>query len=197
MWLLGFAILLGLVALDAWLLDALFGVSYLDAALQNGFIVTGLTSAVFALIDRDENIDLLSAHPFHYVGTAAAFAVGPLIFATGTALRTDDPRARSRLDAWLSVPVTLLLVAAALLWLVLVMPLQYFVNLVCGAPVRLSAASERRTVGSWEDGVFKVEEASRVEPLPGGAVDLSLDQKPVTVTNAIASIVLFGLSLVT
>jgi hypothetical protein len=193
--LLGLGLLGALIGLNQWALQAIFDVSYVKWSLENGFIVTALASAAFAIVDRDSNRNLISAHPALYLGTCMAFVAGPLLLATSTSLRRSEGRESSVLDSFLAIPVALLLAVAGLLWLLLVVPIQYVVILVCGAPARLSAASEWRAVGHWKDGRYTVDEMSKAKPLPPGAVDLSLGQKPVSVTNAIASIVLFGVSL--
>jgi hypothetical protein len=98
-------------------------------------------------------------------------------------------------DIVLAMLFALAFFLATLAWLLLVVPLQYFVYLVTGAPARVACASPTRTwVGSEGTQSTTVAEALKSDALPKGAIESGLTAKPVTFTAAITTAVLFAVS---
>lgn len=135
---LGLASLAGLVALAAWLFAAA-GHSYFAWYLRHGAWFGALTTlAALVTGPLAQDPARLSVHPLRYLGAHLQLTGLPL-YSVGTALHT--PRAAgagARLDLWLALPFALAFSAALLCWLLLVVPLQYAVMLVAGAPARLA-----------------------------------------------------------
>jgi hypothetical protein len=82
-------------------------------------------------------------------------------------------------------------------WMFVVAPLQYFLNLPCGAPARLGLASgqsisvEILEGGHWHTVGTKDQIADAVDR---GATEISFASKPVTLTSVLSALVLFGAS---
>lgn len=91
---------------------------------------------------------------------------------------------------------------AILAWLLLVVPLQYFVYLVTGAPARVACAAPQRAwveseenVSGGQESIFAV--ALKSDLLPKGAIESGFTAKPVTFTAGITTAVLFAVSRLT
>lgn len=215
---LGVVVLLTIAALNYLWLGAL-GVDYLDSYLRDGFQVALLFTIVGYAISLDSRPGLIAAHPTLYV--AEVFVLFTALLGSLSALfgspRSDRALANAGLDflgrrfrlgavdlvlGWL---FTLIFGAAMLAWAVLIAPLQYWVNLLCGAPAREALASSKTL---WlvenppqttflrapkDPNEFQREELER-ERGGGKMTELGFAVHPVTFTSGIASAVLFGIS---
>jgi hypothetical protein len=217
---------MGLVALGAlaalnylWL--GALGVDYFDSYLQDGFQVALVFGIVGAAINLDSKPGLIAAHPAIYV--REVFLLGGYMSGAVSALfgppRSDRALAEARLadigyrfrlrtvDLAFSWLFMLSFGAAMLAWAVVIAPLQYWVNLVCGAPAREALASSRTLWiverGTRNELLFapkdpnesqrrELEEAGK----EGKMTRVGFAEKPVTFTSAIATAVLFGISQV-
>jgi hypothetical protein len=214
----GLLILAAVSAINSLWLKAL-GVDYFESYLQSGFLVSLLFGVVAVAIDLDSNPNLIAAHPFHYGGGVLEL-YSKVYAALSNVLRpprsdrrlaeaglpTMGLRYRSRtLDLALTLLFTWSFFAATVAWAVLVAPLQYWVNLVCGAPAREALASSRT--------LWVVRSANRTELLfapkdpdefercelakahqQGEMTEVGFAAKPVSFTAAISAAVLFGVS---
>jgi hypothetical protein len=77
----------------------------------------------------------------------------------------------------------LILVGIVIIWLVVIVPLQYFVYLICGAPARAFSHSQRQPIARLKGSQLEVKEISTNEKVPEGWWSASLSQKPVAITN--------------
>lgn len=107
-----------------------------------------------------------------------------------TIVRND----RRPVDGLLTGVLGLALVPIWISFLLVIVPLQYFVTLVTGAPVRAAGASELRM---WVDRTgnpiaFKTGPADQ---MPATAAEIDLSGHAVTATNAFSAVVLFAVSL--
>ncbi|MFO7602715.1 MAG: hypothetical protein R6X06_02755 [Gammaproteobacteria bacterium] len=196
-WLLGFAILLTLLGLNHVAFTGLFETSHWRWYLSHGALIGFVTSVVAtAWGDVNRNAELIAPHPLRYL-RACAMLVGLPLFALGTHLRRGDTTtpARSPLDLLLSVPLVLLICVILLIWAVVVVPLQYFIYLLAGAPARLYAQSAWRPVARLRPGGgLVVAEAPKADGPPRGWWDASLFASPVTMTALLSAMLLFVLS---
>ena len=156
LFLLGIGILLGVIAVDYWLLTAAFKRNLFEWYLRNGSLIALMTS-ILALFwkDIDKNVELISWNPLAYIAAhlrlcSAPFSIlGPKISALSQeaidrarALYSDPHAsiivayARS-FEIFASALTGLIICAIAIAWLLLVVPIQYFVYLVCGALPRV------------------------------------------------------------
>jgi hypothetical protein len=192
-YLLGFGVLGGLALLDHWLFLTFLDTTHLEWYLANGAligIVTSVVASAWGSLDR--NPDLISAHPLRYLAACCTLVALPT-FALGTHLRrSDDPaEARPALEILATVVFSLMLVGLLVVWAVVVVPLQYGVYLLCGAPARLHRISSWRPIARREpNGGLALREAHRDEPVPEPWWDASVFACPVAST-ALCSSLLF------
>ena len=195
---LGLVIVLMLAAFNHWLFTTWFGITYLDWYLKNGALI-GLVTAGVALTwgDMNKHTGLISAHPLVYVG-ACLQLVGIPLLVMGTHLRSnpDNRKPRSLFDALVTVLLVLILTGGMLVWLVVVVPLQYFVYLICGAPARFFSQSTRRAIAQLKDGRLQVAEIGQAEKVPDGWWDASIVSKPVPITNLFTALFFLILKMV-
>jgi hypothetical protein len=171
-----------------------FGASYFDWFVANGSKLA-LALGLFSLaIDLDAEPGVIAAHPSNYVASWLAFlGKGFLWLSNIIEPRSHESGSDRVWDSLVTILFALVWAAAALAWLVVAVPAQYCVNLVCGAPVRLTLAATGGVI---------VEE----KPPPGPRwvsmkatrinVGQNVRDKPVTSTAAISAATLFALSLV-
>ena len=93
--------------------------------------------------------------------------------------------------------LTIMLFGAAMVWLFVVVPLQYFFFLVSGAPARLALKAGIDPVAVKEsDGGVHVSEQTSTDKTMGGVWNISLKTKPFVVTNAFNAALLYVLNVI-
>lgn len=196
-YLLGFAVLGGVIAFNVLLFGWLGG-DYLGWYRANADkLAFTLALAGMAWGDQMEShVELISPHPLRQAG-AYLQLIGLTLQAMGTTLRTRGRAAPAALvDILLAVPLLLVAAVGMVAWLLLVAPLQYFVNLVAGAPVRVAMGAGEQTVARVKyDGSLVTREIARSEPEPEGWWVAALAQKPVKLTALFAAVLMFALKL--
>jgi len=195
--LIGFVIILALIGLNLWLFPILFNTSYLEWYLKNATLigfVTGIIALAWGGLDRQAG--LISSHPLDYLG-ACTQLVGIPVLVIGTHMRTNKAEgAKSSIfDILLMIPILLVFVLMMMAWLAVVVPVQYFMYLVCGAPARVFSKSDRRVIANLNRGQVKYKEVGPDEKVPADWWDASLSSKPYAITNIIAGMLAFGLRL--
>lgn len=186
----GFLLILGLAALNQRFFELYIDTTYLTWYLRNAAII-GVVTAIASMTwaDMKGMTGLISANPWTYM-TACTHVIGLPMLVLGTHMRTNEGgRRRSAFDSLMTIPLVLILVAVMLSWLIVVVPLQYFVYLICGAPARLFAQSTRRTIARMEKGKLEFAEIGKEDKVPDGWWDASIAGKPVTSTNLFASMI--------
>jgi hypothetical protein len=166
------------VALTAiYFVFRLFDADYFGWYLANGPLIQLLVTAFALGIDLERYPDLISAHPSDYLA-ACGTIFGWALLERSDEVRPHDPAheepaRRSDLPrSWPLDELFIVLFAIAfsilsLAWLLAVAPIQYFGNLVAGAPVRRALAHPKR---------------------------LSIAQKPVAITASITAGLLLAIS---
>ena len=103
--------------------------------------------------------------------------------------RSNQPKPVPLWDSLMAIPFGFLLIVAAVAWLVVIAPAQYFVFLICGAPARLARRSTLRVYARYENGHLDWDDdRQKDDPAPGGSWwDASLIDKPVTLTSAFSA----------
>ena len=189
---LGGAILILWSALNEWLFSRWLGTSYVGWYVANGSLI-GLISSVVALSwgDVNRHVGLISAHPFDYIGSYFQLAGLP-VYEIGTHLRSDPATLgrRSGFDLLVTGVIASIMTAAILGWILFVIPLQYFLYLLCGAPGRVFALSQRRVAAQLRDGRLEIREVGRGEKLHDDWWEASIASKPVAFTGLMAALVL-------
>lgn len=188
---LGLGVIATAIGVNTLLFAHFFDVSYLRWYIAGSTLIGILTSITMKLWgDAETNVELISAHPLVYLAACCALAGVPL-FAIGTLLRSRHEERRSLLDLALALPLLVAIGAALLLWILVIVPPQYFVYLVCGAPARLAArAPVTATLVTDTDGRLRMEEQPQ-GTTPPGSRNVDLFAKPVAATALIAAGVMF------
>jgi hypothetical protein len=216
------AVLVALVAINAFWFDAA-GESYFEWFLANGSLIALLFGVVSATVDLDDNPSLIAADPLNFaIGVVRVF----LELSTSLAALFGAPRSSAALEAaglselqtrfrWPLLDIVLayaflaVFALAMFAWSLVVAPLQYWVNLVCGAPARTALASgrtvwrvrrsERHTeyvIAPKDESELSAGDARDLEEKRAGklASEISFATRPVTLTAGIAAAALLGVS---
>ncbi len=205
-----FLAIVGMVGIN-WLVFHLAGSDYLRWFVENGTLIALGFALVSVAIDLNRHTGLIATSVTGFVATLLEVFIelsGSIISLLAEPRSDVELRdeghvlltSRYHSRAW-DVPFGLLFVALCLAlmagWMFVVAPLQYFLNLPCGAPARLGLASgqtisvEILEGGHWHTVGSKDELA---EALERGATEISCASKPVTLTSALSALVLFGAS---
>lgn len=167
--LLAFVIMIGFILLNRWLFAALFNTDYLLWYINNGSLIgAGVTFISLASEEFKKDVDAVSANPGIYF--AAYFKYLAIIyFDFGTYLRLNKG-VISIFDTFLALAWMMIIFGATLLWIIIVIPLQYFVFLLCGAPARMFhpagyQASDRIKDGNLEYRLIRKSDNSKISRL--------------------------------
>lgn len=174
-------VLAGLVALDAFLAQKLFRLDFAAWLLRNGAAIElGITLFALALGDLNRYPDLVSADPLEY-GSQWCNIVGAATFTWGTEMRGGS-------RSLAMIPLTIGFAAVALFTLFVVVPVNYFVYLLCGAPAREFAGRQRQVyVARMAHGGIQADELPAQAPVPPGGESISFSGKPLALTSAIST----------
>ncbi len=194
----GLAVILALCLLNQWLFSVFFGISYLGWYVKNGAII-GLVTTVASMSwgDLEKNSGMINPHPVEYL-SSCMLQVGLPIYTLGTQWKiSKDRRPRSvGFDQMLEVILNLVLTLAMVGWLVCIVPLQYFVYLLCGAPARSLAQSGFVPVARMDYDGLVVKEIKKGEAIPAGYWNASFDaSKPLKITALYTTLFFFVLNL--
>lgn len=186
----GLLLLVAMCALNQLVFTRWFNTSYFAWYLANGSII-GLTTSIVSLAwgDINRHVGLISAHPLHYLGSSLQLAGLP-IYEMGTRLRTRSAPGQG-VDSLIAMLVTAMLACMILLWVQIVVPVQYFVYLLCGAPGRVFHRSRDRVVAHFEKETrLEVLTLAPGEELREGWWEAGLGGKPVALTGVVTALFL-------
>jgi hypothetical protein len=149
----------------------------------------------------DDNPQLreAAANPALAQSPAAAKIVQRMLTASGN-LRNSlrdlpwVPIGLGYLDFVITLAFAIVLALGMVAWLVLVVPAQYFVYLIAGAPAREALASPRRAWVRVTRGQIEIVRAPKQQEIPDGYSESGISAKPITLTASLAAIILFALS---
>jgi hypothetical protein len=195
--LLGWSLIIGMTVLNSWFFARWLGTSYVSWYLAHGALL-GLVSALIALAwgDLNRHVGLISAHPLDYVAAYVQLAGLPL--SELSAHLAGAPSAaglREHFDRVLASGLAALLCAAIVLWIVIIVPAQYFIYLMCGAPGRVFAASQRRIGAHVSERRLHTRVIEGGENLPEGWWEANLASRPVTATGIFAALLITAAQL--
>jgi hypothetical protein len=202
----GLAILLALVGINALWFDAA-GRSYFTWYLDNGALIALVFGVVSVAVELDGHPELIAAGPIRFVlGIVAVF----LELTTSFWAMFGRAHGDRAFDTVLAAVFAVVFALAMLAWALVVAPLQFFLNLVAGAPARTALASSStvwrvQTDATHTEYVYGPKDLSEVtdrdeaqrlaDGLAAGTVtQTTFAAKPVALTNAIAAALLFGAS---
>jgi hypothetical protein len=98
------------------------------------------------------------------------------------------------LDFVITLAFALVLAFGMVAWLVLVVPAQYFVYLIAGAPAREALASPRRAWVKVNRGQIEILTAPKQQDISDEYSESGISARPITLTASLAAIILFALS---
>jgi len=198
---LGLAVIAALLLLDHWVFATWLNASYLEWYLAAGSVI-GLVTAVAAMAwgDLEKHPGLIAAHPLDYLGSCLQLVGLPLV-ALGTLIGTGKAgtdriaSATRTLNLVLTTPLILTLVALLIGWLLVIVPAQYVITLVCGAPSRVFAESTREPIARLKGHRLETSGHPPDAEIPQGWWAIGFGRKPVAVTNLFASLVFLVIRL--
>jgi len=183
-----FAALLLLIVFNHWLftqLDFKTGkIDYLQWYFTNAAAI-GIGSALFSTIwgTLDKRPDVISAHPMRF---AAAYMelIALFYLAISTSIRVNRPQAPT-FDWIAGMLLSVILAVVLMLGLLVIGPLQYFMFLICGSFARFVSQSDLRLIMHKTDDSTDLREIRDDEEVPPDWQDISLKNRPFTLTNVI------------
>lgn len=167
--------------------------SYLEWYLSAGPMIALATAAFGAAWGSlDKNPALVSANPLTYFGACLQVAGLPL-YSLGAHLKSDN---RLEPVGFEVVPIGCLVLSLTIsifLWLLFIVPAQYFLFLVSGSLSRIAQTSTAQTsarIQLWHVEILESSPDDRPNPEEGWW-DASLRNKPVTLASAFGATILF------
>jgi len=199
----GLALLIfcGLILLDIYLFRIAWNRNYLDWYLRNGAQISWLL-ALLTLIwgDLNKNMSLISARPLEYL-SAYAILLGVVFGSLGTvfgkrrSLEEKPVTSYRSIDILFSLLILVVFISVLLVWTIVIVPIQYFVFLLCGAPGRQLVYSSERLIAKISY-PSSIEFIGSGETAPTGWWDAGLAQKPVSLTAGFAGMLFWLLQIV-
>jgi hypothetical protein len=186
----GVGLELGLLLTDYWLFR-LFDGDYFRWWLRNGAAFALVFAFISGAIDLDRYVGLVAVAPGRYLA-AWMDVVGSIFLWWSVSLGSSKRPASADILPTALIAIVVGLALAA--WVIVVAPVQYLVTLLAGAPARLAFASDRKLVVSRSDEMTVWRTLPVAGPLRAGTVEVGFRTKPVTFANAIAAVLLFGVS---
>jgi hypothetical protein len=186
-------LMLAILWFDQWVFQRAFQLTHWRWYLENGVEIAFVAAAV-ALVWNDffeSNAALISAEPAVYL--AAHFhLIGVCVATLGVQLQSEPgkPRPIPLYEVLFGLPLVLALAGVLVGWLLVVVPAQYFVALICGAPARVMLRAPYHLVFWFEGGRLCSDKILKDQPVPDDRFVASFSQKPVAVTNLFVSLAL-------
>jgi hypothetical protein len=167
-----------------------FKITPINWYLNNGALIGFITSVVATTWgDINRNVWLISAHPKRYLGACANLLVVPF-HSMATQLEPNHTltKIQSAFNSLLTTIFILIIAGLLIVWFIVVVPLQYIIFLICGAPARdFQQSGWRPVVLLRENDKVIAKKISKTEKIPNGWWDASLFSKPVSITCLISS----------
>jgi hypothetical protein len=182
---------------NMWVFRTYFGRNYIDWYLSAGPFIALATAAFGAAWGSlDKNPALVSANPLIYFSACLQVAGLPLV-AIGAHMRSRNRLSPIGLEVLPICVLAISLAVSVVAWLLLVVPMQYFLFLFAGAPSRVALTSSARVSARIQSGqVALMENTDVTETAPeDGWWDASMRNKPVTLASAYGAALLFLLGL--
>lgn len=172
----------------------LFNLNYFSWYIKSGPLITLAVAALGMVFGGfDEDPGFISRHPLEYVGSYCQ-AAGIVIFSMGSTVRSSARQA-SFIDLLLSMPLAIILTLSIIAWLLLIVPFQYFLFLICGALSRRSLLQTATTEFHQTSAIQKTEASQyNVKSFDKFWLDNGLRKKPFTLASAFSAILLQTIS---
>lgn len=189
LYLFGIAIFVGWVIANYFLFNHFLKVNYFKWFIENGSFISIITGVIYIFRDEfKDDIGLISDHPLDFLGAQMqVFALFLLPIGNGI----KGSKTTNIIDRIITLIIILPLIVICIVWFLVVIPCQYFLFFICGAPSRLFETS--KIVTSVERNSKNKKNDSHIEK---SKFTLDIKEKPFEFTNSIAALVLFVLSQV-
>ena len=183
----GWIVIASLLALNYFLFNHFLKLNYSKWFIEQGAFISIITGLVYIFREKEiKDLGLISDHPFDFLG-AQLQVLGMLFLALGDGLKGSRPnKFHLQIDSIITQLILLPLAVIIICWFLIVIPCQYVVYYVCGAPSRLFQTSNiERTVETSlpSDKDEKLHKKS--------SFVLDIKKKPFEFTNALAALILF------
>lgn len=201
-----------MVAVNWSLFHYLLKSSYIDWYITKGPLIS-IAASLFAVVwkDLNKNGNLISANPTIFLGAnlnlvgTHAQVIGYILKNSGDRLRTPKPLKSSNslavykeilariaeiFDGFATLFVTLLILLALVVWFFAMVPLQYFIILIAGAPARLALKLRHGDTDSDRGQEHAPEKIKGFDEYLKNCLS-----SPVSFTNAVAALLIFTLNL--
>lgn len=182
-----------------YLVFRLLDLNYFRWYLAAGPVIQLLVTFVAVAVDLEREPRLVSTHPGEFA--ASCLAVGGESLVSFSAMLTGVPRSggdlprTGPLDWVFAALFAFAFMGLFVAWLIVVAPLQYFGNLVAGAPARRAlAAPTRFVVERMREQKMTTLTETPADTIPEGAEQIGLTRRPVALTASITAALLFAIS---
>ncbi len=103
------------------------------------------------------------------------WVLGLVVYSFGTLLRgtSEGGRTGAAVDKALGIPYLIVILGSFVCWALFVVPAQYVIVLVSGAPARLAVRSRLRAVARISSNGLEVKDPPKADPIPTGWWDAS------------------------
>lgn len=185
----GWVIIASLLIFNFFLFNHFLKLNYFKWFIAQGAFISIITGFVYIFREKDtRDLGLISDHPFDFMG-AQLQVLGMLFLALGDGLKGSRvTKFHLQVDSILAQLILLPLAVILICWFLVVIPCQYVVYFICGAPSRLFETSNLvRTVES------SLPSDKEEKLLQKTSFALDIKKKPFEFTNTLAALVLFVL----
>lgn len=190
-----FLLILILIAVNQFIFTYFFKISYFDWYLRNGSTIGLVTVLVtFAFEGFDSQAGFISANPRIYC-SAYLQMIGSQTLSNGMA--TSDNLKESEdgsslftdiFDRPAQLLISFLLLAVYMLWMVVIVPIQYFPVLLLGGIGRINSRLRLKLLGRISDSrVMEIKKIPHEEKKPEGWMEIGIGSKPVKFTFILIS----------
>jgi len=200
-----------MAVINSWFFQNYLESSYADWYIKNGALVS-IVASLFAVVSKNINSNegLISANPAIFLAAnwrligSNLQVIGFILEETGShakeygAALQNDRSKRLHLISLISelfdgitgLVSTLLIVFALSVWFLAIVPFQYFIVLVAGAPARLALKHKKRMTGSDNEIKNSSKDSAKFDEWINNFLSA-----PVSFTNAVAALVILLVKL--
>jgi hypothetical protein len=191
-----FLVILALIALNQFVFNFFFKISYYEWYLQNGSLIGAVAVLVTFAWDVNKHAGLISANPRIYFASYLQL-IGAQLISLGAIGKKGQrktaegtPSFMTLLDSLVFVIFALLMGIIFMLWTIIVVPIQYFFILFLGGPGRTYLSSPFKTVARFNQTKLEIDQIPRKNKQSEDWMDVSIASKPVSLTYALIALVL-------
>jgi len=192
-----FLVILALIALNQFVFNLVFKISYFEWYLKNGSLIAAASVLVTFVWDVNKNTGLISANPREYFGSYLQL-IGAQSISLGAIGKKQQRKSEERnsvfgipiLDSLMFIVFAVLMLVIFLSWIIIVVPIQYFFILFLGGPARIYLASPVKVLARFNHTQLETKEIPWEEKKPDDWMDLSMANKPVSFTYALIALAL-------